>query len=241
MAKVKIVSGMVFERHEKKYLLTQSQYNSLMPSLMEHMQQDQYGLHTICSLYFDTEDFLLIRRSLEKPEYKEKLRLRSYGIPKQEDTVFLELKKKLTGITYKRRSPMTLYEAEQYLRYDIPPKQTGQIIDEIGWFKERYHPEPKVLLFYNRIALYSMADSRLRITFDTNIRWRDEQLSFTSGDYGAYLISPSESLMEIKLEGAFPCWLSHLLAEQKIYPVSFSKYGMAYRKISHKEEKEYVG
>jgi SPX domain protein involved in polyphosphate accumulation len=241
MAKIKITSNMVFERHEKKYLLTEAQYNQLIVPLTEHMQHDQYGLHTICSLYYDTDDFLLIRRSIEKPKYKEKLRLRCYGIPSQEDVVYLELKKKLDGVTYKRRASMTLCEAEQYFSNGTPPEQAGQILNEIVWFKDRYHPMPKVLLFYNRIALYGIADSSLRITFDTNIRWRDEQLNFTNGDYGTQILSPGERLMEIKLTGAFPCWLSHLLSEQKIYPISFSKYGMVYRKILHKEEKRYVG
>lgn len=228
MSKVKITSDMVFERHEKKYLLTQAQYNQLIEPLMEHMQQDQYGLHTICSLYYDTEDFLLIRRSLEKPKYKEKLRLRSYGIPSEGDVVYLELKKKLDGVTYKRRAPMTLYEAEQYFSYGTPPEQAGQIFDEIVWFKDRYRSMPKVLLFYERIAMYGIDDSSLRITFDMNIRWRDEQLNFTNGDYGKQLLTPDERLMEIKLIGAFPFWLSRLLSEKKIYPISFSKYGMVY-------------
>lgn len=240
MKKVKITSEMVFERHEKKYLLLQQQYDQLIELLMKHMRQDQYGLHRICSLYFDTEEYLLIRRSLEKPKYKEKLRLRSYGIPLPEDIVFLELKKKLNGITYKRRIPLTLYEAEQYFRHGTPPEQSGQILDEIEWFIQRYRPVPKVLLFYDRIALYGTTDSNLRITFDTNIRWRDEQLDFACGDYGTQLLSPGEYLMEIKLAGVFPCWLSRLLSEQKIYPISFSKYGMAYRKTIHKEEKSFV-
>lgn len=236
MAKIKIASEMVFERHEKKYLLTQTQYNGLIEHLMEHMRHDRYGLHTICSLYFDTEDFLLIRRSLEKPKYKEKLRLRSYGIPKQNDIIFLELKKKLAGVTYKRRASMTLHEARQYLMYGTSPEQAGQILEEIGWFKEQYHPIPKVLLFYDRIALFGIADSNLRITFDTNIRWRDKQLHFASGDYGASLLSCGEYLMEIKLPDAFPCWLSRLLSGLKIFPTSFSKYGKVYQEVMCKEE-----
>ncbi|QQO09408.1 polyphosphate polymerase domain-containing protein [Breznakiella homolactica] len=241
MAKLKIASGMVFERHEKKYLLTQAEYEQLLKSLMEYMQQDQYGLHTICSLYYDTEDYLLIRRSLEKPEYKEKLRLRSYGIPKQEDIVFLELKKKLNGITYKRRVPMTLNECEQYFSRGILPEHKGQILNEIEWFKMHYRPAPKVLVFYDRIALCGSADSSLRITFDKNTRWRNDQLTFASGDYGTPLLSPGERLMEIKLNGAFPFWLSHLLSQQKIYPISFSKYGRVYWEILNMKEKRYVG
>ena len=85
----------VFERVERKFLLTPSQYEGMMRVLPEYMQADQYGESTILSLYLDTADSLLIRRSLEKPVYKEKLRLRSYGVPADGDNVFLEMKKKV--------------------------------------------------------------------------------------------------------------------------------------------------
>lgn len=240
MAKVKVASEMIFERHEKKYLLSQGQYGMLIKPLLEHIGEDEYGLHTVCSLYYDTDDYLLARRSLDKPAYKEKLRLRSYGAPSPEDTVYLELKKKLNGISYKRRVPMTLHDAMQ-CSYGATLEHSGQILDEIGWFIQRYHLTPKVMLFYERIALYGADDSRLRITFDQNIRWRDERLNFADGDYGTRLLPPGEYLMEIKLPGAFPCWMSRLLSEQGIYPVSFSKYGKVYSEIMALRGSQLVG
>ena len=41
----------------------------------------------------DTSDFYLIRKSLKRPIYKEKVRLRSYDIPSKNSNVFLEFKK----------------------------------------------------------------------------------------------------------------------------------------------------
>lgn len=138
MPKIKVKAGMVFERHEKKYRLSEEKYLLLTKRLAKHMKGDQYGKHTICSLYCDTDDYLLIRRSIEKPKYKEKLRLRSYGMPTPDSTVFLELKKKLDGVTYKRRIPLTLAEAERYLSDGQLPEKTGQILEEIDWFIKFY-------------------------------------------------------------------------------------------------------
>jgi len=234
--KVKVSPGMVFERHEKKYRLSEEQYLALRKRLEEHMRPDPYGRHTICSLYFDTPDFLLIRRSLSKPKYKEKLRLRSYGLPGPETTVYLELKKKLDGVTYKRRAAMSYAQAQGYLLRGELPEQQGQILREIDWFRGFYKPEAKVLLFYERVALYGIEDPELRVTFDTDIRWRMDRLDPSLGDEGRMLLNPGERLMEIKVAGALPLWLARVLSEMKIYPVSFSKYGNVYREYLKEEE-----
>ncbi len=235
MSKVNISNGMVFERHEKKYRLTEHQYLRLRERLEEHMHEDKYGLTTICSLYFDTADWLLAGRSLQKPNYKEKLRLRSYGIPCDDTTVFLELKKKLDGVTYKRRVSMTYAEAKRYINDGEPPDRQGQIFEEIDWFIKFHRSSPAILLFYNRIALYGIEDSELRITFDSDIHFRTERLDPAQGDDGTPIIEAGERIMEIKVAGAFPYWLSHMLSELKIYPASFSKYSTAYCNL-HKEE-----
>lgn len=229
MPKIKVKDGMVFERHEMKYRLTEEKYLLLTERLAEYMKGDQYGRHTICSLYFDTDDYLLIRKSMEKPKYKEKFRLRSYGMPTPDSTVFLELKKKLDGVTYKRRIPLTLAEAERYLKDGQLPENTGQILEEIDWFIRFYKTSPKVLLFYERFALHGIEDEGLRITFDSDIRFRTGTLDFDHGDSGTPLLGDGERIMEIKIAGSFPVWLSRLLAELNIYPTSFSKYGTAYR------------
>ena len=232
--KIKVRTSMVFERHEKKYLLTEQQYRQLLERLEGHTKHDQYGLHTICSLYLDSEDFILARRSMDKPKYKEKLRMRSYGLPGPDTTVYLELKKKLRGVTYKRRIPMPFAETERYLLHDEAPQERSQIMQEIDYFISQYDPRPRILLFYERIALYGVEDEDLRITFDRNIRWRAHDLSLSQGDEGELLLAPDLRLMEIKISDAFPLWLSRLLSELKIYPTSFSKYCTAYRRL-HEE------
>ena len=161
--------------------------------------------------------------------YKEKLRLRSYGIPGDEDTVFLEIKKKFDGVVYKRRISMKLCEARDYLAGKAAPGgKDEQILREIDWFRSYYQPVPKVYLAYDRVACFGTEDPELRITFDQNIRYRTDALDLAAGDRGDLIIEPGEVLMELKIAGSMPLWLSHILNELAIYPASFSKYGVCY-------------
>lgn len=219
----------VFKRTEKKYLLTRDQYETVTRMIKRFMLADEYGLSTICNLYFDTESFELARRSIDKPQYKEKLRLRSYGVPTENDRVFLEIKKKYNGIVYKRRISMTLAEAENYIDNGVKPTKDGQILKEIEYFMDYYKPSPVVYLAYDRIAYYGKEDKNVRVTFDMNIRYRDTDLSLGAGDYGDRLIDEDMYLMEIKIAGAMPLWLVNVLSELQIYPTSFSKYGSIYK------------
>ncbi|MDL2258130.1 polyphosphate polymerase domain-containing protein [Eubacteriales bacterium OttesenSCG-928-K08] len=231
MAKEATKTNMIFERHEKKFMVRPDQFAELTARLDHYMEQDQYGLHTISTVYFDTEDYSIIRHSLDKPSFKEKLRLRSYGTPGADTTVYLELKKKLHGVTYKRRMPMPLYQAREYLEQGIVPSPNvcnTQTFGEIDWFIKQVRPSPKVLLSYDRIALYGKEDKQLRMTFDANVRWRDHHLDLGQGDYGNLLITPGIRLLEIKTLDALPLWLCRLLCELSIYPQSFSKYGAVY-------------
>ncbi|MBQ7669089.1 MAG: polyphosphate polymerase domain-containing protein [Clostridia bacterium] len=227
-----------FERVEKKYLLTKEQYRELNLKLKEYVKEDEYGKSTILTTYFDTENFNIARHCESKPEYKEKLRLRSYGVPTKDTTVFLEIKKKFNGITYKRRIGMTLKEAENYLFHNILPNKQDQIFKEINYFKEFYNPVPKVTLSYERNAYYGITDSNLRITFDSNIRQRQDDLSLSKGDKGTLLLDEGICLMEIKALGAMPIWLTTMLSELKIYPTSFSKYGKFFEEVVFNEGEE---
>ena len=219
----------VFKRYEKKYLLNQGQHQALMERLKGSMTEDLYGLHTICNLYFDTHSYELIRASIEKPVYKEKFRLRSYGVPKTNSTVFLELKKKFKGEVYKRRASLTLEKSRHYLLQGEYPESSGQILQEIDWFLKMYQPVPKVFIAYDRLALYGNEDADLRITFDRNIRWRQSQLDLAKGDWGNPLLKSGNVLMEIKIPGTMPLWLSRILSNLEIFPTSFSKYGTCYK------------
>lgn len=225
-----------FKRYEKKYMLNQQQYEAIKQVLSQYMQEDAYGKYTICNIYIDTERYDLIRTSLDKPIYKEKLRLRSYGVPGGSDLVFLELKKKYKGVVYKRRVQMTLAQAEAYLSTGNKPLQDSQILEEIDWFLQTVHPEPKVYLAYDRIALSGRDNEELRVTFDTHIRFREKDLELSQGDFGTDLLEGRPYLMEIKIPGTMPLWMAHMLAENEIYPISFSKYGTCYQNNLFQEE-----
>lgn len=220
----------VFERVERKFLLTPRQYEGLMRVLPEYMQADQYGESTILSLYLDTEDSLLIRRSLEKPVYKEKLRLRSYGVPREMDNVFLEVKKKVRGVVYKRRICLPLAQAMECLAQGSVPAAGGQIGREIAYMLRRYRLRPAVLLAYDRTAYAELEPSpnQLRITIDRDIRSRQTDLDLRLGSAGELLLAPGMRLMEIKTAHAIPLWLCAALDQNEIRPTSFSKYGRVY-------------
>ncbi len=218
----------IFKRYEKKYILTKEQYTAFMAKTKEYLIPDKYGLHTICNIYYDTEDFLLIRRSIEKPVYKEKLRIRSYGIPDKDDTVFIELKKKYKDVVYKRRIAMPLKQAEEFLDRNIKLEQEGQVIREIDYFLDFYKPVKKMYIAYDRRAYYADGEDGLRVTIDQNIRSREHDLFLEHGDDGEKLLPDDIYLMEIKIVNALPLWLVDILSELKIYKNSFSKYGTIY-------------
>lgn len=220
---------LTFKRYEKKYLLSQEIYERLRRELDGRMEPDEYYSSTVCSIYYDTEDYSLIRHSIDGPVYKEKLRVRSYNVPSPEDTVFVELKKKFKGIVYKRRAAMSAAEATLYLAGKAPAPANSQMLREIDWFLHQNLPAPKVLIACDRLAFRAKDDPELRITFDRNIRWRDTELELVRGSHGRPLLEEGQVLMEIKIPGAAPLWMARLLSDLEIYPVSFSKYGTCYK------------
>lgn len=220
---------MTFKRREIKYLLDDDEYNSLNERLQARLVEDEHGRSTICNIYYDTPDFRIIRKSLEKPVYKEKLRLRSYGTAGAEDKVFVELKKKYNGIVYKRRETLTLAQSDEYLAGHTKAPCDTQIFREIDWFRDYYENlKPAMYISYEREAYYSLENPDLRITFDRNIMYRSYNLSLAAGVEGESILEPGQHLMELKASGAIPVWLTKVLDELGIYPASFSKYGRAY-------------
>lgn len=228
----------VFKRYEKKYMLDVRQYQALLDRILPRLKPDAYGQYTICNIYYDTPEYALIRHSIEKPVYKEKLRLRSYGVPGAEDTVFLELKKKYDGIVYKRRVALSLAEAEAYLAKGVAPSKQGQIMEELNWFTSRYFLQPAVYLAYDRIAYQCREDANLRMTFDTGIRCREQEMGLGAGDAGKVLLPKDQVLMEIKIPGVMPLWLARTLSELQIYPASFSKYGTFYMEKQKQQQQQ---
>lgn len=239
------MSGGVFQRHEIKFLLDSRQRGILERAMRGHMRADEYGESSICSLYYDTPDHRLIRRSLEKPDYKEKLRLRSYGTAKRDDMIFVELKKKYNGVVYKRRVSMKEREATAYLAGRAPLPEDSQIGREIDWFRKYYGGLiPAMYLSYDRVAYFCPEDDDLRVTLDRNIRWRTDELTLTKAPGGEALLRPDQSLLEIKTAAAMPLWLVKALGEGQMRKTSFSKYGTAYTitqtRNDNREEKRYA-
>lgn len=226
-----------FKRYEKKFILDPGQYEAVLPALMEHMQPDpncRDGMeYTINNIYYDTDDSRIIRHSLSKPYYKEKLRLRCYGGPAGLDSqVFLELKKKIGGIVNKRRAELTLDQALQFIGHGSypgnPDYMQSQVLREIGFFLQSYDVKPVAYISYKRSALFGTNDRDLRITIDSDIITRRDQLSLSIPRFGTCLLPPGHRLMEVKVACSLPLWLAHLLAENQVFPASYSKYGREY-------------
>ena len=227
----------VFKRYELKYLLTEAQKQAILRELSSHMAPDQYGQTTIRNIYFDTPNHRLIRRSIEKPVYKEKLRIRSYAQAEQDSIVFVELKKKFDSVVYKRRVAVTEAEATAWLCHRKFSPSPSQITREIDYFLDFYGVlQPAVFLSYDRQAFYGIEEPKLRITFDENILCRTDRLSLCQAPEGTPILPPGLTLMEVKAPGSIPLWLTRILTENHIFKTSYSKYGIAYQTLLFPKE-----
>ena len=217
----------IFKRLETKYLLTKEQYRGVRKALEPYMRDDEYGLSKITSIYYDTPNYDLARESMEKPVYKEKLRLRAYGQVTPESTVYLELKKKYDGVVYKRRISLSYSEADLYLKRGIYPDTDSQIMKEIDYFFKYYDATLPTYVEYMRIASFAPENPDIRITYDTDIKVKYNEGCLLNGKDAKPITSDDTVLMEIKAPGAMPLWLTRALSDHKVYPHSFSKYGTA--------------
>lgn len=218
-----------FKRREMKFLLDEEQYGKVSAAIADFMTEDEFGLHTIQNIYLDNRSNDLIRSSLGKPVYKEKVRLRCYGNAAADDSeAFLEIKKKYRGLTYKRRLEGQYKELHDYIQNGTPPEKRGQVFEELDYLIGRMSLEPKIVICYDREAFYGNDDREFRVTFDGNIRFRRNKLDLRCGDGGERLLSQPFRVMEVKSVGAIPLRLVRVLSENKIYHGSFSKYGSIY-------------
>ncbi|HOO49333.1 MAG TPA: polyphosphate polymerase domain-containing protein [Saccharofermentans sp.] len=218
-----------FKRYEFKYILESAQKLALMDALEGRMKIDSYGRTTIRNIYFDTDNFRLIRLSLDKPSYKEKLRVRSYKKIENDDEVFVELKKKCESIVYKRRVSVPETLAMDWLVAGGNQPGSSQVEDEIEYFREFYKEiSPKVFISYEREAFYSTDNTNIRLTLDSNILARDYDLSLRYGVHGDSIIDEDKTILEVKVSDTIPMWLIRFLRDNNIQKTSFSKYGMYY-------------
>jgi hypothetical protein len=231
------VNPTIFNRFERKYLITTSEKDELLSYFKTYLIDDPFsknGEHyTIHNLYFDTPDYGVIRNSIQKPKYKDKLRLRSYKLPLEPfDIVFLEIKKKFEGRINKRRLDLTYQEALDYIYHQKTPILTTyeqkQIFAEIDYFINIHKAKPGAYIKYDRVALMSETDD-LRVTFDHDILFRNKNVSFESTSGLPILASKDLWLMEVKSDRNFPLWLVSKLSKHTLYSQSFSKYGKAYQ------------
>lgn len=216
----------VFARWETKFILDAEMTRHAREVFAQRLRPDPYFRQTICNVYYDTPQFELARRTLDHPPYREKIRVRSYGTPAIDDKVFFEIKKKVDGVVYKRRAKMTLREAEAFGRGEDIGRDS-QILRELAYTVKYHGLVPKIYLSYFREAYYEEGTD-LRVTLDTDVRYRFDRLSLAEGDDGTDLLAPGVHLLEVKTQGGLPRWLLDLTGEMKTYPARFSKYGKIY-------------
>ena len=210
-------------------MLIPEQKEKILEAMSPYMELDKYGRTTIRNVYFDTDSYRLVRRSIEKPAYKEKLRIRSYSQATANSTVFVELKKKYEKVVYKRRLPLCEADAMSWIcREQACPFDT-QISREIDYFIDFYGKlKPTVFLSYEREAYYDKGGADFRVTFDDNILARQTNVNLCSNVYGEQILPEGNVLMELKCSGGIPLWMVEVLSRERIYKTSFSKYGTAY-------------
>ena len=226
----------VFRRVEKKYIMTKEQYLAIKEMILEKMIEDSHGKSTICNLYFDTNEYELIRHSITKPIYKDKVRLRSYNLPTLDSKVYLEIKRKYEGIVSKRRIEMTLDEYYNFEKINNHC-ENKQILNELNYYFNFYKLNATMFLSYFRRAFYAKDNIGFRVTFDSNIIARNYDLKIENGIYGDYILDKDKYIMEIKILDAIPLWFVKILDQFNISPCVFSKYGEAYTKLILKENK----
>ena len=217
----------IFKRYEKKYLVTHAQAAAVTAALNKHMIPDEYGTYWVQNLYFDTDNWEVIRKSMERPLYKEKLRLRCYGVPDKSSNVFLELKKKYAGVVYKRRIVLPLSALEQPLK-KVLATEHQQIARELDFYLQANPVTEMMYIAFKRTAFTGIKDTGLRITFDNDIRYRRDKLDFDHPEFGQPILQNGYQLMEIKTHTSIPLWLSRVCSENNIFRTSYSKYGTCF-------------
>ncbi|MBR4089851.1 MAG: polyphosphate polymerase domain-containing protein [Mogibacterium sp.] len=239
----------VFKRYEIKYMITAEQKTRILKAMEPYMEMDRFGRSTVRNIYYDTDDFVLARHSIAKPDFKEKLRVRSYAKADAESTVFVELKRKFDGVVYKRRVGLREADAVKWMAGSNDPAVihgtdagSTQVTSEIEYFRGLYNGlKPVLYLSYDREA-YRMKEgaqtadggSEFRVTFDCNIRCRENDLTLKSEAYGTEMLEEGMFLMELKCPGAIPLWMTEVLSREHLYKTSFSKYGTAYCRFMDK-------
>ncbi|CAM4222648.1 VTC domain [Lederbergia lenta] len=228
-----LVAIEIFSRREQKYLITREQYEQIVKEIALYMRPDKYGRdgkYTVTSLYFDNQDHQIYFETKNKLKYRQKLRLRVYDKTNREGIAFFEVKQKHKNVVNKRRMTMPLSEAYRYLEegseQGLSSYQTSnpQVLREIDHFIRFYQLEPEMVVSYDRHAFHGVNDPELRITFDLELRCRNEELSIEAGPYGEHFIDPSYVVLEVKVNDSVPLWLARILQNLDCEQKSASKF-----------------
>lgn len=237
-----------FKRYEKKYLITKEKLDEILPTLLEYMELDPFCLngneYRIYSIYYDTDNHDVIRENSSKPVYKEKMRIRSYYANNDpEDKVFMEIKKKSEGQGNKRRIKLKLKEVDAFVNEGILPKTkdylSAQVAKELQYYLSKNHVHPALYVQYDRLALFGKENKEFRMTFDRNVRTRRNNFTFGESDEDELLLPGGEYIMEIKILGGMPLWLTRLLSENELFSHGFSKYGVKYKRDAKERKLQY--
>ncbi len=229
-----------FKRIEEKYILDYYKYLELMEKIENKISEDKYPNSKILNIYYDTDSYNLAINSIQKPVFKEKIRLRSYNVPKNDnDLIFLEIKRKYNGVTYKRRISLNLLQYKEFLKTGkLQSDDSKQITEELRYTLNKYNLVPKIMIAYDRKSFYLKENTNIRLTFDFNLRSRIDNLDFILADAGKSFFNDKKCILEIKSCENMPIWLVKILNSLKVYPVSFSKYGEIYKEMIIKNSKK---
>ena len=242
---------MSFCRYEKKFLVSAETAKRFAEKISDHVSLDPYCIggkeYSISNIYYDTDQHTVISHSLSKPKYKEKLRVRSYGVPDMDSKVYIELKKKINGLTLKRRATLTLKDSYEYFATGKKPENmkyiNRQVLSEVDYYLSVHDVKPMIYVAYDRTAYFANDDRSIRISIDRNVRTRRYDLELNKGDYGEDLLArwvrykkldiKDPRLIEIKISSSFPLWLVEALSSEQMRMRPFSKYGNEYRMFSN--------
>ena len=225
----------IIDRMEQKYFVSFDKYNKLMKLINNKLVKDKYFSERIYNIYFDNDEYEFMTKSLDKPLYKEKVRLRSYETKDKNSNVFLEIKKKFQGHGNKRRVVINYNEAKDYIDNKIIPNTNKQIMGELDYTFKKNNLKPKISLTYDRLSYAFKEDESYRVTFDTNIRYSNKKVDLVDLD-DEYCLFNDGYIMEVKTLKGYPSWFIKALNELKLYPVSYSKVGEAYKELKERNE-----
>lgn len=234
----------VFNRYELKYIVNKALYKELLQALQGHVFMDKHGdqdgYYMVMNLYYDTADHLFFNETVNRQQFRQKLRLRGYNHINRDSNVFLEIKKKYRGVVYKRRTLLKLPEAYAFLAdtlskkdYSLYDASNTQILGEVDFLKQFYQLEPKVIVSYDRQAFQGIHEEDLRVTFDRNLLKRETDLRIESRSDGELFMDPSLYVLEVKVNDRIPLWLSHILNDFQCWRQGYSKYTSSYNSDLH--------